>query len=190
MVDGVVVYNPSEVLNSRVRPIKQDIRSYWTPEEIKDRLDHCGSSSDAMLLRFLWMSGLRITEATNLKKQDIDFQNYVMRVSWLKNRKYNERIVPIHPTLRTLLQMFTAPLNQEDRLFPYTRQRGWQIVKKWMNGHPHQFRHSFAVNWLRQGGDIVILHRILGHSKIQTTMEYLKIVPIDQGKELLKIKFD
>lgn len=58
------------------------------------------------------------------------------------------------------------------------------------NGHPHQFRHSFAVNWLRNNGDIIILHRILGHTKIQTTMEYLKIVPTDQGKELLKINFD
>jgi len=50
-------------------------------------------------------------------------------------------------------------------------------------------RHSFAVNWLRCGGEIDVLHRILGHSKIQTTMEYLKIVPRDQGKALMGIDF-
>jgi len=58
-----------------------------------------------------------------------------------------------------------------------------------MNGHPHQFRHSFAVNWLRCGGELVVLSRMLGHSNIQSTMEYLKIVPLDVGKELLKIQF-
>lgn len=71
-----------------------------------------------------------------------------------------------------------------------TRQRAWQLTQKYLGGHPHQLRHSFAVNWLRSGGEIVVLHRMLGHSKVQTTMEYLKIVPTDQGKELLKIQFD
>lgn len=59
MTDEVII---PEVLNNKnltktSRIVKLDIRSYWTPEEIKDHIDHCGSSSDAMLLRFLWMSG-------------------------------------------------------------------------------------------------------------------------------------
>jgi integrase len=115
-----------------------------------------------------------------------------MRLKWLKSRKYKHRIVPIHPRLKDILEIYTATLNQEDKIFPYTRQRADKIIKKHFGqeGHAHRFRHSFAVNWLRSEGDIVTLHRILGHSKIQTTMEYLKIVPIDQGKELIKIKFD
>jgi hypothetical protein len=59
MANDVII---PEVLNNKnltktSRIVKLDIRSYWTPEEIKDHIDHCGSSSDAMLLRFLWMSG-------------------------------------------------------------------------------------------------------------------------------------
>jgi site-specific recombinase XerD len=49
---------------------------------------------------------------------------------------------------------------------------------------------AFAVNWLRSDGDVVTLHRILGHANIQTTMIYLRIVPLDQGRELMKIRFD
>ncbi len=143
-----------------------------------------------MLLQFLWMSGVRITEAVSLRKSDIDFQHYTVNVLWQKSRKYRRRIVPIHPRLRELLQYYTGSMRQEDRVFPMTRQRAWQLTQKYLGGHPHQLRHSFAVNWLRSGGEIVVLHRMLGHSKVQTTMEYLKIVPTDQGKELLKIQFD
>jgi integrase/recombinase XerD len=177
-------------LTKRATGFKQDFRKYWSKELIQSRLEKVTNHKDKMLLMFLWMSGVRITEALGLNKQDFDFKNFVMRIKWLKNRKYNERMVPIHPRLKDILELYTAAMKQEESIFPYSRQRAWQIVQKWMGGYPHQFRHSFAVNWLQQGGDIVILHRILGHSKIQTTMEYLKIVPADQGKELLKINFD
>jgi integrase len=170
--------------------VKQDLPKYWDKEYINNRLESIIDNKNKMLIRFLWMSGVRISEALSLHKKDIDFKNYVMRIKWLKNRKYNERIVPIHPKLKDILEMYTAAMNLEDRIFPFTRQRAWQITTLWLDGNPHKLRHSFAVNWLRCNGDLVTLHRILGHSKIQTTMEYLKIVPIDQGKELIKINFD
>lgn len=170
--------------------VKEDIRKYWDKEIILEKLEKVTNHRDKMLLLFLWMSGVRITEALGLRKQDIDFKHFTMRIKWLKSRKYRERIVPIHPRLKDILELYSAPMKQEDKIFPYSRQRAWQIVQKWMGGYPHQLRHSFAVNWLRCGGDLVILHRIMGHSKIQTTMEYLKIAPTDQGKELLKISFE
>jgi len=188
-IKGVEVLKPKDltILSQRV---KQELPKYWTKEEINDKLSTIRKYKNKMLVTFLWMSGIRITEAVSLKKGDIDFKAYLMRVKWLKSRKYLERVVPIHPRLKDLLEVYTAPLNLDDRVFPFTRQRAWQIVRECMQGHPHQLRHSFAVNWIRSGGDVVMLHKILGHSKIQTTMEYLKIVPIDQGKELLKINFD
>lgn len=168
---------------------KKEIPKYWDRDEINQLLSQIKNYKHEMFLRFLWLSGVRITEAISLKRKDIDFKNYVMRVRWLKNRKYQERVVPMHPSLHNMLRMYTGSMNQEEFVFPFTRQQGWGIARKWVSGNPHKFRHSFAVNWLRCGGDIVILHRVLGHASIQTTMEYLKIVPLDQGKELLKIQF-
>jgi integrase/recombinase XerD len=176
-------------LTNPIRFVKQDIRKYWIKEQIDSMLESINNHRHKMLIRFLWMSGVRITEAINLKKGDIDFNNYLMKVKWLKSRKWNERVLPIHPTLKNILEVYTAPLKESDLIFPISRQRAWQLTKKYLEGHPHQLRHSFAVHWLKSKGDITILHRILGHSKIQTTMEYLKIVPIDQGKELLKLEF-
>lgn len=168
---------------------KQDLRKYWSKEQINTILDTIKNPEHRMLIQFLWMSGVRITEAISLTKENIDFQKYMITVKWLKSRKYNYRVLPLHPRLRELLMLYTASMLNQDRVFPITRQRAWQLTRKYLDGHPHQLRHSFAVNWLSCGGDITILHRILGHSKIQTTMEYLKIVPVDQGKELIKISF-
>jgi integrase/recombinase XerD len=44
---------------------------------------------------------------------------------------------------------------------------------------PHTFRHTFATNFLRQGGDVYKLCRVLGHTDIRTTMRYLHLTPED-----------
>lgn len=186
---NIVVLDKQDLTIYAERVNKQDLRKYWEREYINKQIDAISNQEHRMLLQFLWMSGLRISEAINLTKGGIDFNKYLMTVKWLKSRKYNYRVVPIHSRLRELLQLYTAAMKQDDKVFPITRQRAWQLTWKYLGGHPHQLRHSFAVNWLACGGDITILHRILGHSKIQTTMEYLKIIPIDQGKELQKITF-
>jgi len=192
--------NEIEVLNPRSKNLskhsgivllEQTIK-YWEKDYINQTINKISNHKDKMLIFVLWRTGLRITEIINIKKQDIDFKNYTMQVRYLKSRKYQNRIIPIHPQLKDLLQLYSAGMNLEDKIFPITRQRADQIVKIYFGteGYCHRFRHSFAVNWLRSGGNIVDLHRLLGHAKIQTTMEYLKIVPTDLGKELLKINFE
>lgn len=176
-------------LTNPIENVKSDLPKYWEKDYINQRIQAIDNTTHKMLMTTLWMSGIRVSEAVGVRKQDLDPANYVMKIRWLKSRKYNYRIVPLHPHLRDMLQIYAGPLKAEDRLFPISRVRAWQLTQKYLGGHPHQLRHSFAVNWLRCGGDIVVLHRVLGHSKIQTTMEYLKIVPVDQGRELLKVQF-
>lgn len=176
-------------LTIRAESVKAELIPYWDRDEVNRLLERITNHEHQMLLRFLWMSGVRVTEAISLRKQDLDLPNAIMRVRWLKSRKYRERVVPIHPRLVDLLRLYTATMKAEDRVFPITRQRAWQIAQRHLGGKTHKLRHSFAVNWLRSGCDLTTLHRILGHSKIQTTMEYTKIVPVDQGKELIKVVF-
>jgi integrase len=168
---------------------KGELPKYWDRDYISRIIDSVHNPSRKMFFMFMWMTGVRISEALMARKMDINFSEYMISIRWLKNRKYLYRYLPLHPNLKDLLQLYTAQMLAEDRLFPFGRIWGYKLVKRYFGGHPHQFRHSFAVNWLRCGGDMVILCRFLGHSNIKTTMEYLKIVPIDQGKELLKIRF-
>ena len=49
--------------------------------------------------------------------------------------------------------------------------------------HPHAFRHCFAVSYIRNGGDIYRLSRILGHASISTTSRYLRSMGLEALRE-------
>jgi len=166
-----------------------DLPKYWEKDYINRCIQKVENHRHKMFIQFLWMTGVRVTEAINIKKQDINLQNYTVTIIWQKSKKAKHRNIPLHPNLKNMLDYFVAGLNQADRLFPFSRQRAFQITEKHLGGSPHCLRHSFAVNWLRCDGRLEILSQILGHSDIKITMEYLKIVPMDQGKELMKIDF-
>ncbi len=75
-------------------------------------------------------------------------------------------------------------------LFPLSRQRGWQLVRKLgrrigISGlHPHSLRHLLATTWVNKGLDVKKLQLLLGHANISTTMEY-----IDSNFEQLRSEY-
>lgn len=185
----VVLDRRGQDLTNPLRNVKGELPEYWEADYIQERIEAAGNPTHQTLYRFLWMTGCRVTEALNVRKADINFQDYTARIRWLKSRKWQHRGIPLHPRLRDILQVYTASLKAEDRIFPFTRQRAYELVKRDFGGNPHRFRHSFAVHWLRCGGKTEILSQMLGHSDIKTTLIYQRIVPVDIGKELLKVQF-
>jgi integrase/recombinase XerD len=94
-----------------------------------------------------------------------------------------QRVIPLdHHTLRLLDEYlrwrrqfrYRGPL-----VFPFTRQRGWQLIRKigrraGIEGlHPHSLRHLLATVWVAKGLDVKKLQILLGHASIATTMEYV-----------------
>jgi len=192
----IEVLDPKKVTNSNqnVPPIKQEIRKYLDKETILEVINNLPQGIAKMLIIVLWMTGLRVSELNSIRKKDIDIKNKIMRVRWLKSRKYNERIIPIKTELAYILEIYVSTKNSDDLIFPVTRQYIYRVVSRHFPGYsPHTLRHSFAVNFLRQSTNptaLVILQRLLGHSKIQTTLEYLRIVPSDMAKALAEVSFD
>lgn len=45
--------------------------------------------------------------------------------------------------------------------------------------HPHRFRHTFAINFLRNGGNVLELKAMLGHEKMETVMIYARLAEVD-----------
>ena len=100
-----------------------------------------------------------------------------------KVEQRRQRIIPVdHDTLRLLDEYLKWRLQFPYRgplVFPFTRQRGWQLVEKLGRRigiaglHPHSFRRLLATTWVAKGLDVKKLQLLLGHASIATTMEYV-----------------
>jgi len=167
----------------------RELPKYLEPEYIRESILAMPEGSARILVMTLWYTGIRVSEALGIRKQDLDVRNRAVRIRWLKSRHWAERYVPLHPEIAAILGVYTASKLSEDRLFPFTRQRAYQICRRYVKCHPHQLRHSFAVHFLRSGGSLVELHKIMGHRRITTTQVYLNIVPSDIVGTLNKIRF-
>jgi site-specific recombinase XerD len=135
--------------------------------------------------------GLRISEALGLTWDKIDLDNCLLRVF---GKGSKERSVPISTELRKrLFKWKLAHRNVGDFAFG-TRTRTQVTVRNFQRdlaflGHtlriegvrfsPHTLRHTFAINYLRAGGNLFYLSRILGHTSIKTTERYLQSVGVE-----------
>ena len=164
-------------------------------------LEACKDSKrDHLLINLLWQTGCRITEALSITRNDIDTYSLSVRVQTKKQRNKRGkpvfRIVPISPELSNELASYILHYNITNRLFNFSRQRAFQIIKQVAKQagitkpvHPHTLRHSFAVNCISQGVPLPVVKDLLGHSSVLTTMVYLKIVQQDARQFLQQVKF-
>lgn len=182
-----------QILNRRSQELTISLENdnkYWTKEYIDECIQKEEDQKKRIYFTLLWKTGLRVTESLNIRKKDFDFQKQILKIRWLKNRKIKERYIPLHHTLIDIMRLYISTYLSEDKIFPWSRQNSYRMCQNIFRGNPHKLRHSFAVHWIMQGGQIYILSKMLGHSSIKTTeQEYLNIIPIDQGKELNKIIF-
>ena len=111
-----------------------------------------------------------------------------------KVEQRRQRVIPVDPdTLRLLDEYLRWRRKFSYRgslVFPFTRQRGWQIIEKLgrragIKGlHPHSLRHLLATMWVSKGLDTKKLQLLLGHASIATTMEY-----VDSNLEQLRSEY-
>jgi integrase/recombinase XerC len=150
---------------------------------------------DRAILEILYSTGIRLSELTALNREDVDFEQALIRVRG-KGRK--ERIVPVGiPALKTLMDYLETrasgkgnntpnerkePLingRNNERINPRTVER---IVDKYMRMggsqkkiSPHALRHSFATHLLDAGADLRSIQEMLGHESLSTTQRYTSV---------------
>lgn len=136
--------------------------------------------------------GLRISEALSLTKLALDFDNLIIKVQGKGNK---ERLVPMSAELRKLLWRWTS---RHDGLLVFATRKGtrvglrnlerdfWVLCNrlgiKGVRCSPHTLRHTFAVNYLRSGGNAFYLQRMLGHSTLEMTNLYVRSLGIEDLK--------
>ena len=166
----------------QLKPPKQ-LPKFLTNEDIKKGLDlidndYWLSLRDKALILFLYATGLRVSEAMNAKKGDIE--NGWIRVRNGKGDK--ERIVPIaEVALKALNEYLYKRPHISDYLFinskgtQLSRISAFNITKKYLNVSPHVLRHSFATSLVLGGADLRVVQELLGHSSLMTTQIYTHI---------------
>lgn len=150
-----------------------------------------------VMTNFLFSTGVRQRSLMNIKSKDIDFDNNVVYVNVTKNRK--PLLVPINQTMAHILTEFLKyrkPKSKDDYLFcnaygdqlvkstcyhmlsEYNKRRGVDTTGI------HRYRHTFARQWILNGGNVVSLSRLLGHSSLQITQNYINLLVSDVAKEV------
>ena len=146
-------------------------------ERVKLKCPHCGESLGK---RHLFCPGCR---------------NKVDKALREKVEQRRQRTIPVDRETLLLIDEYLqwrrkfpyrGPL-----VFPFSRQRGWQLVeiigrRAGIAGlHPHSLRHLLATTWVSKGLDVKKLQLLLGHASIATTMEY-----VDSSFEQLKSEYE
>jgi integrase/recombinase XerD len=137
-------------------------------------------------------TGCRISDALTLRVREIDMDNMLITLDG-KGRK--QRIVPFSFMLRKALYRFMSDFNRKpDSLLFATRDetpvgrmttlRGVKILCAQLGFKApartlHAFRHTFAVHYLRKGGSVFHLQKVLGHSTLDMTRRYANLMTED-----------
>lgn len=209
--DGIAKNDPTQNISTPKLP--KNLPEVLNIEEIELILKQPDTSEplgmrDRAVLETLYATGMRVSELTNLKQNDIIFETGIVRVfgkgskerivpignsaiEWIKKYQSEVRIILANPTSRSGKKRFPR---SQDVLFlnahgrPLTRMAIWNIVDKYSKQayiekavHPHTFRHSFATHLLEGGADLRAVQEMLGHSDISTTEIYTHV-----DKEYLK----
>jgi len=157
-----------------------------------------------MLLALLYGCGLRCIEARSIRLQDLDFDRLMLHVVQSKGKK--DRYVPLSAHLVRGLRTYIAAERPQTWLFNgqpeghqgraggdfdgrYSQRGVNWVVKSTAKAagihkeiSAHTLRQTYATHLLEDGLDIMTLKDLLGHERIETTMEYLHVCQLDRSR--------
>ncbi len=152
---------------------------------------------DWLMILVAYSHGLRASEVTSIVRDDIEDGH--LEVQRLKGslRTIQPLVEDDNPLLNehTALVEYSNTLLNNQRLFPLTRQRFWQIVREHGKTaglpirklHPHVLKSSIAMHTIHLAG-IENVRQYLGHKSISSTGAYLKVTDADSSAAIALAK--
>lgn len=189
--NGKIEDNPCNGI--RAPKLEKKLPNYLTSEEIDRLLDIKLTKPidyrNKAMLETLYATGARISELINLKLNQVDFDECIIRVLG-KGKK--DRIIPLGNTALNYLKLyineyraFILKTKNSEYVFVnkngtgISRQGFFKILKKIAKESgidkevsPHTLRHSFATYLLNNGADLRVIQELLGHENLVTTEIY------------------
>lgn len=184
--------NPAEKIQTP--EVKKTLPDFLSLQEIDElfntiREDDPYELRDKAIFELLYSSGLRISEACNLRLTDVDLENMFLTV---RGKGGRERLVPFGQKSYNILRKYletARPQILKERFSDYlfiskkgdylNRKSVWRLLKKYLSRTgikkivtPHTFRHSFATHLIENNADLRSVQELLGHIDISTTQIY------------------
>jgi integrase/recombinase XerD len=148
---------------------------------IIEKLSKIENPKHRAILTLTYSAGLRVSEITNLKIEDIDSKRMIIHIKNAKGRK--DRIVPLSQNVLELLRSYWRNFRPKVYLFngqnspKYSIGSCQKIYKKYIDEKSsiHTLRHSSFTGLLENGTDLRIIQKIAGHSSSKTTEIYTHV---------------
>ena len=193
------------VINDYLQPIKftmlkadEEIKDTYSEIQLKTLLEKpdlktCSFAEyrSWVLINYLVSTGNRLNTIVNLKIQDIDFENEMISLKKLKNRK--QQIIPMSHSLTEVLKEYLSYRKGEPDDYLFINTYGQQLTRgafeksiakynidRGVNiTSIHAFRHFFGKMFIVNGGDVFRLQKLMSHSDISTTRIYVNLYADD-----------
>lgn len=199
---GYVQHDPVQ----RVKKIRQPrkLMQAFSEEQVSALLQQPDRKTFVGLRDYLFMlllldTGIRLSEGLALRVADIDLDGLTARVLGKGNK---ERRLGLSPRLLTQLRPYlrkreiaVAQTEDPDSPWVFPNDRGGRLVRKSMQQHfrrygkaagirgvrvsPHTLRHTYAVNFIRNGGGEFALQKALGHTSLEMSRRYCELAESD-----------
>lgn len=174
----------------------------FTKKEVETILQHCRRSPrNKALILLLLDTGVRVSELARLTVGDLDMERGSLVVRpFMSGKKSKPRIVYIGKTTKKALWLYLAPRNADTSAplvatlqgEPLTRLSIKNILTRLSKAcgvpgiHAHKFRHTFALEYIKAGGDIFTLQELLGHNSLEMVRRYVHIADSHKQETHLK----
>lgn len=160
----------------KIRKLKiQELElNYLTTEQIKELFAYLRMSSNKsvyLVSKICLSTGARWGEAQNIKPESVN--NGILSISKTKSKKV--RYIPISQALEQAIKNHGKIISALDAFRWIIENKISFILPK--GQLTHILRHTFASHYIMNGGNILTLQKILGHSDIKTTMRYAHLAP-------------
>ena len=167
----------------KIKTMKQ-VKETYSDEALERLRDNCKTIRDLALIDMLASTGMRVGELVKLNRVDVDFVN---RECVVLGKGSKERVVYFDARTKLHLQNYlNSRTDENEALFvsllePHNRLEiaGVEIMLRKLGRsldinkvHPHKFRRTLATRAIDKGMPIEQVQKLLGHQKIDTTMEY------------------
>ncbi len=179
--------------NIKLSKVPHDLPKFIDFEEFINRIESIKrvnwiAKRDYAFLLFLYASGARVSEALEVKKSDIE-ENEWLKITSAKGDK--QRVVPLAKSALDALEQYLLDRNFfSDYLWlnyrgeKMSRITAFKIVKKYLGISPHVLRHSYATALILGGADLRVVQELLGHVSINTTQIYTHLRPENLAKTI------